>query len=139
MPHGNWQEWLRKQEKEDSETLTAPAGIQRPTTRGDCMVGGHNQQRPCPFVSCRHHLYIEVDELKKSLRFTDPALDLDEFEETCSLDVADRGGATLEEVGALLNVTRERTRQIEVKGLTILRNSGDMEDAPYRDSNQDHW
>ena len=37
--------------------------------------------------------------------------------ETCSLDVADRGGITLEEVGAILNLTRERIRQVEVRGL----------------------
>lgn len=32
---------------------------------------------------------------------------------TCSLDVADSGENTLEDVGACLNVTRERVRQIE--------------------------
>jgi Sigma-70, region 4 len=35
------------------------------------------------------------------------------MEETCSLDVADRGGETLEAVGAYLNITRERVRQLE--------------------------
>ena len=33
------------------------------------------------------------------------------------IDVADRGGLTLEEVGALTNLTRERIRQVEVSGL----------------------
>jgi len=41
--------------------------------------------------------------------------------ETCSLDVADRGGITLEEVGAILNLTRERIRQVEVRGLYKIR------------------
>jgi hypothetical protein len=36
---------------------------------------------------------------------------------TCSLDVADGGGSTLDEVGMYLNVTRERTRQIETRAL----------------------
>ena len=40
--------------------------------------------------------------------------------ETCALDVADRGGTTLEEVGAIMNLTRERIRQVEVKGLAKL-------------------
>jgi DNA-directed RNA polymerase sigma subunit (sigma70/sigma32) len=40
--------------------------------------------------------------------------------ETCSLDVADRGGITLEEVGEILNLTRERIRQVEVRGLRKL-------------------
>jgi hypothetical protein len=41
--------------------------------------------------------------------------------ETCALDVADRGGTTLEEVGAIMNLTRERIRQVEVKGLAKLQ------------------
>ena len=41
--------------------------------------------------------------------------------ETCALDVADRGGITLEEVGAILNLARERIRQVEVRGLLKLR------------------
>jgi DNA-directed RNA polymerase sigma subunit (sigma70/sigma32) len=40
--------------------------------------------------------------------------------ETCALDVADRGGATLEEVGDLLNITRERVRQMELVSLRSL-------------------
>ena len=47
--------------------------------------------------------------------------------ETCALDVADRGGTTLEEVGAIMNLTRERIRQVEVKGLAKLQALGDME------------
>ena len=34
--------------------------------------------------------------------------------DTCSLDVADRGDTTLDRCGELMNVTRERIRQIEV-------------------------
>jgi hypothetical protein len=46
--------------------------------------------------------------------------------ETCALDVADRGGTTLEEVGAIMNLTRERIRQVEVKGLAKLAALRDM-------------
>lgn len=34
--------------------------------------------------------------------------------DSCALDVAERGGITLEEVGRKLGVCRERVRQIEV-------------------------
>jgi len=37
--------------------------------------------------------------------------------ESCALDVADRGGISLEHAAELLNITRERVRQIEVMAL----------------------
>jgi len=41
--------------------------------------------------------------------------------ESCTLDVADRGGESQERVGELLGVTRVRTLQIEASGLARLR------------------
>jgi DNA-directed RNA polymerase sigma subunit (sigma70/sigma32) len=52
--------------------------------------------------------------------------------ETCALDVADRGGITLEEVGAIMNLTRERIRQVETRGLLKLR--AIAEDEPRTDA-----
>ncbi len=39
------------------------------------------------------------------------------LEYSCVLDLADRRDATLEEIGLVMGVTRERVRQIEVKAL----------------------
>ena len=74
--------------------------------------------RPCPFVSCSHHLYLDVNPQTGAIKLNFPHLEVWEMAETCSLDVADRGGITLEEVGAILNLTRERIRQVEVRGLS---------------------
>lgn len=95
----------------DDPGIEVDVDVERPRIRGDC-VGG---QRPCPFVGCRHHLALDITE-SGSLHVTDH-LDLEAMPDTCSLDVADRGEHTLEQVGEVLNVTRERARQLEAKGL----------------------
>jgi hypothetical protein len=90
---------------------------ERPRTRGDC-VGG---ERPCPWVGCRYHLYLHVNPETGRIAMAYPDLEPDEIGESCSLDVADRGGVTLEEVGAIMGLTRERIRQVQVTGLVKLR------------------
>ena len=96
--------------------INYPAVVKRPQNRSDC-VGG---ERPCPFVSCKWHLYLEVKSAIGSIKLPFPKLEVDELVETCALDVADRGGATLEQVAKLMNLTRERIRQLEVRALEKL-------------------
>jgi hypothetical protein len=104
--------------------LLYPEGedAERPDAREDCASGA----RPCPFVSCKHHLYLDVSARTGAIKLNFPDLDVWEMSETCALDVADRGGTTLEEVGAIMNLTRERIRQVEVKGLAKLAALRDM-------------
>jgi hypothetical protein len=83
--------------------------VERPRTRGECADG----PRPCPWVSCRQHLYLDVG-IRGEIKFNFPDKDVDQIPETCALDVADRGGVVLEEVGRALNITRSRVRQVEV-------------------------
>jgi hypothetical protein len=102
------------------------ATVQRPASRKDCGVG----ERPCPFVSCKYHLYLDVNPETGSIKLNFPDFEVWELAETCALDVAERGGITLEEVGEILNLTRERIRQVEVRGLDKLREvdeEGDLE------------
>ncbi|MEZ4467035.1 MAG: sigma factor-like helix-turn-helix DNA-binding protein [bacterium] len=89
----------------------------RPALRSQCVDG----PRPCPYVSCKHHLYLDVNPETGSIKLNFPDLEVWEMEHTCALDVAERGGITLEDVGEILNLTRERIRQVEVKGLQKLR------------------
>lgn len=96
--------------------------IERPRTRAECAEA----PRPCPFVSCQHHLYLDVSARTGAIKLNFPDLEVWEMSETCALDVADRGGTTLEEVGAIMNLTRERIRQVEVKGLAKLAALRDM-------------
>ena len=96
--------------------------IEKPKTRAECLEG----ERPCPFVSCKHHLNLDVSARTGAIKLNFPDLEVWEMTETCALDVADRGGTTLEEVGAIMNLTRERIRQVEVKGLAKLQALKDM-------------
>jgi len=93
---------------------------QRPRTRAEC-IQGENTERPCPFVSCRHHLYLGVNERTGSIKLNFPGLEVWDLPESCALDVADRGEMTLEAVGDLMNLTRERVRQLETSALEKLK------------------
>jgi len=124
------------------------ANYRRPATRGDCSVcatcqewrdSGRNRpkeplacghkgdeaiwhSRPCPFVGCRHHLLIDVTG-RGSLKLNFPDRDWDEIPQTCSVDVAEEGEHTLEQIGDFMNVTRERARQLEARGIATSRRS----------------
>jgi hypothetical protein len=88
----------------------------RPRTRAECS----GAERPCPFVSCKHHLYLDVNPETGSIKMNFPDVEVWNMTETCALDVAERGGVTLEEVGEIMNLTRERIRQLEMSGLSKL-------------------
>jgi len=103
----------------DPEEATLRQEIERlrPKTRGDCVNG----PRPCLFISCKHHLYLDVNPETGSVKLNFPDKEIWELKYTCALDVADLGGITLEDVGQIMNLTRERIRQVEARGLVKLR------------------
>lgn len=75
-----------------------------PRTRQDCLEGGRNAARPCPWSCCRFSLAPEGGTTH-----------------SCALDVVDEhpGGLTHDAVGQLLGgLTRERVRQIEARALS---------------------
>ena len=113
---------MTKRELELGRLLYPETPVDKPRTRAECANG----ERPCPFVSCKHHLYLDVSAKTGAIKLNFPDLEVWEMTETCALDVADRGGTTLEEVGAIMNLTRERIRQVEVKGLAKLEALKDM-------------
>lgn len=91
--------------------------IQRPKTRAECK----QEARPCPWVACKHHLYLDINPETGSIKINFPDLEPWELQHTCALDVADNGALTLEEIGMITNLTRERIRQVEVRGLIKLQ------------------
>lgn len=103
-------------EPEEADLLKSIEGM-RPRKRAECING----PRPCLFVSCKHNLYLDVNPETGSIKLNFPDKEIWELEHTCALDVAEKGGITLEEVGAIMNLTRERIRQVETRGLAKLR------------------
>jgi hypothetical protein len=98
----------------------------RPKTRADCING----PRPCLFVSCKHNLYLDVNPETGSIKLNFPDKEIWELPYTCALDVAEKGGITLEEVGEIMNLTRERIRQVETRGLIKLREATERDPVP---------
>jgi len=85
---------------------------------GDCQPG------PCPWVSCRHHLKLEVDPVTGAIRDNFPGLDVDQMGETCSLRAAiaaTEDGLTQGEVGALMNMSWMRVSQVEAEASKVMR------------------
>ena len=113
---------MTKRELEIGRLLYPETDYYKPRTRAECADG----PRPCPYVSCKHHLYVDVSSRTGAIKLNFPDLEVWELNESCALDVADRGGTTLEDVGAIMNLTRERIRQVEVKALAKLEALRDM-------------
>ena len=108
---------LTKGEIAEGIALAEYMDYRRPQTRGECVNG----QRPCPYGACKHDLYLDVNPVTGSIKINFPDVEVWEMQESCALDIAERGGQTLEEVGAIMNLTRERIRQVEVSGLERLQ------------------
>jgi hypothetical protein len=119
----------------EADLYTEQPGVDydRPKTRAECKDG----PRPCPFVSCRHHLLLDVKEpgvRGPGIKMNFPDMGPEDMYATnehgevvtlpsCSLDVAEEGNHNLDEVGAFMNLTRERARQIEDELLRKIRYS----------------
>jgi hypothetical protein len=114
---------MTKRELEIGRALYPETDYFKPRTRIECAEGA----RPCPYVSCKHHLFLDVSARTGAIKLNFPDLEVWDMTESCALDIADRGGTTLEDVGAIMNLTRERIRQVEVKALAKLQALREME------------
>ncbi len=94
--------------------------IDRPKTRSECPV-----QRPCPFVGCRYHLYLDITDTG-NIKFNFYGIEPWELKTSCALDVADNNSSgnllSLTDIGRHMGLTRERVRQIEKTALKKLQN-----------------
>lgn len=90
--------------------LYPETGHWRPKTRGDC----EKVPRPCPYVGCRHHLALDAD--GEAIRMDRPDEEIwDRVAPSCSLDLAEEGGLTHDQIAAAMSVTRQRAHQLEIQ------------------------
>jgi len=112
-----------------SDPVSYPPGFVRPTTRGACEGGA----RPCVLVGCRYNTYLEppAPHSGGAIRLNHGNVEPGNRPpaDSCALDVAveqhdtrleAHGGASLERVGQVLGVVRERVRQVEEAALKKL-------------------
>jgi hypothetical protein len=108
---------VTKVEQEIRRAIYGPCDHWRPKIRADC----DNVERPCPYVGCKYNLYLDVNEKTGSIKFNFPDKEPHQMEHSCVLDLAERTDMTLEEIGDLMNLTRERIRQYELMCFDIMK------------------
>jgi hypothetical protein len=124
---------LTRKERAELKELTTSLGKgrayqRRPKILADCETG----IGPCPWVSCRYNLFIDVvpvpgrPDRPPIVKLTWPGREIDSVGETCALRVAARRGLTHDAVGALMNLTPQRAEQLESIALANLLAAGGL-------------
>lgn len=90
--------------------------LTRPRTRAECA----GQPRPCPWVSCQHHLYGSIDH-RGHYVIAQPWLEPHELEHSCALDVAENEGVTQEDAAMMAGIHRTDAAKAELKFLALIR------------------
>ena len=107
---------LSRSEIEEGIRLVDDMWYEKPRRRSECGA-----DRPCPYVSCRYHLYLDAK--GPSVRLNFPHFEPATMPWSCVLDEVQAfpDGMTLELIGERMNITRERVRQLEGMILEKLR------------------
>ncbi len=104
-----------------------PVLQQFPKTRGDCLPGGCNEARPCQHTRCRYHLEHDDNPAQRGRghgsrlgrrigqRLASGA------EESCALDVADRGETGPLQIAHVMGVTYQQIEKVERAALDQMR------------------
>lgn len=87
---------------------------ERPRNRLECADG----PRPCPWVSCRYNLYLDVTPSTGSIRVNLP-IAVEDMKESCVLDFDERPQSQ-DQIGDLFGLSRQRVQQIEQGSLDRL-------------------
>lgn len=78
----------------------------RPKVRADCA----KIERPCPYVGCRYNMNLDIL-ATGGIRWRQVPDFRPGIRQNCALDLAEKGPFTLDEIGRMMGVSRERIRQ----------------------------
>lgn len=91
-----------------------PIDHDRPRTRADC----ENGPRPCPYVGCKYHLYLDVGR-GGSLKLNYPHLEPEELQHSCALD-PDVQGISLLEIQHITGLTKQALQSLQIRAVRKL-------------------
>jgi hypothetical protein len=77
--------------------------------------------RPCLFIACRYHLYTDINQRTGTIKLNFPDAEPVQLEYSCTLDEADAGPSTVAKAARILNLSRDRTHQLETKAVEKLK------------------
>ena len=97
-------------DEDEHEPIIETGWGPHPVQRSECP-----EYRPCPFIGCKYHYGIDSGVINEK-QVVRVAIGFLRIIDNCALDFVEDhpDGATLEEVGEALLLTRERVRQIEL-------------------------
>lgn len=99
---------------------------ERPKKRSECEDG----PRPCPWVSCKYNLAIDVKSDGALIEF--PHMLEPEFGSNCCLDHAAEGGLKLADIGRLYGHSRELIRQKVTRASARLKMTRELAEYAYK-------
>lgn len=107
----------------------------KPKTRGDCVDG----YRPCPWVSCKYNLYVDVD-YSGRLRLPFKDLEPDEIETStlCTLDYAN-SGLSVSEISEVTGFHRNQIVPTEDRALRKLQRGRHLENFGAPSPRESAW
>jgi len=88
---------------------------ERPTKRSECP--GY---RPCPFVSCKYNLFLDITE-EGDIRFNFDGVEPWQMRNSCALDVAEKGPLKIVDVSAMVNLTKAETEEVLEQAYATIR------------------
>lgn len=96
---------------------------ERPRTRAECPEPSADGWRRCPWISCRYHLWRDVDAAR--IERGEPRIAPEDMRAPCALDHADKGPTPRTALCKIFGLSTEQIRGVERKAYKKIRDDLD--------------